>query len=284
MSGFALLHRSLLGHHAFRNDAEAMTFAWMILRASWKPARVRYKGKAITLQRGQLAVSVRDLADAMDRDKAWIERLFKRLKAETMIETHTETGVSVVTICNYAQYQAPSEIGKAPNETPKETRARQARDTEQQDKQPEQETSSEAKASSTKSVRVEKYPRPDFADPDDWSDFLGNRKKKHLNNSGSAHAKLLRDVAHWSRETGWPPGVVFRACVENGWAGIYDPRTGNNGRGNQTFGGNAGGRDRRDGLTRALDRELGLDPPERYSAGGTGTGGGNPVARLAAMR
>ena len=48
MSGFVVLHRSLLGHPAFRNDAEAMAFAWMILRASWRPVRVRYKGKAIT--------------------------------------------------------------------------------------------------------------------------------------------------------------------------------------------------------------------------------------------
>jgi uncharacterized protein YdaU (DUF1376 family) len=146
---------------------------------------------------------------------------------------------------------------------------------------PPPEVVSEAKASSTQSARVEKFPRPDFADPDDWSDFLGNRKKKHLNNSGSAHAKLLRDVAHWSRETGWPPGTVFRACVENGWAGIYDPRTGNNGRGNQNFGGH---RDKRDGVARALDRSLGYDPPDGYSTGGTGEGGGSPVARLAALR
>jgi len=36
---------------------------------------VRYKDRSIILERGQLAVSIRDFADAMDRDKAWIERL-----------------------------------------------------------------------------------------------------------------------------------------------------------------------------------------------------------------
>jgi len=132
MTGYVRLHRSLIGHAAFRNDAEAMAFAWMIARAAWKPARVRYKGKAISLNRGQLAISVRDMADAMDRDKAWVERLFTRLKRETMIETVTQAGVSVVTICNYVEYQSNSEQHEAGDETPRETGARQVQDTEQE--------------------------------------------------------------------------------------------------------------------------------------------------------
>lgn len=132
MTGYVRLHRSLIGHVAFRNDAEAMAFAWMIARAAWKPTRVRYKGKAISLNRGQLAISVRDMAEAMDRDKAWVERLFTRLKRETMVETVTQAGVSVVTICNYVEYQSKSEEYETVCETPDETDARQRRDTEQE--------------------------------------------------------------------------------------------------------------------------------------------------------
>lgn len=131
MSGYARLHRSLIGHPAFRNDAEAMAFGYLVLRASWEATRVRYKGKAIELKRGQLAMSVRDLAEAMDRDKGWVERLLKRLKSETMIETHTETGVMVITICNYSEYQANADDGKTPRKTRGETPARQTQDTEQ---------------------------------------------------------------------------------------------------------------------------------------------------------
>ena len=131
MSGYARFHRSLVGHPAFRNDAEAMAFAYLVLRASWKPVRVRYKGKAIELGRGQLAMSVRDLAEAMDRDKGWVERLLKRLKSETMVETRAETGVLVVTICNYDKYQHSNDERETPRETEYETRARQTQDTEQ---------------------------------------------------------------------------------------------------------------------------------------------------------
>lgn len=131
MSGYVLIHRSLIDHCAFRNDAEAMAFAWMVVRASWKETRVRYKGRAITLARGQLAISVRDLANAMDRDKSWVERLFARLKSETMIKTSDETGVNVITICNFDKYQPNKDHGETLRETAGETDARQRRDTEQ---------------------------------------------------------------------------------------------------------------------------------------------------------
>ena len=131
MSGYARLHRDLIGHPAFRNDAEAMAFAWMILRASWRAARVRYKGREVELRRGQLAVSVRDFAGAMDRDKGWVERLLKRLRDRTMIETRAETGVLVISICNYDKYQASDEGGETVSKTPRRTAARQEQDTEQ---------------------------------------------------------------------------------------------------------------------------------------------------------
>jgi len=128
MSGYARVHRTLLDHPAFRNDAEAMAFAWLVLRATWRPARVRYKDRALELQRGQLAVSVRDFAAAMDRDRGWTERLIRRLKNEHMIATAAGAGVLVITICNYDLYQAEREGGA----TPAATAARHARDTEQE--------------------------------------------------------------------------------------------------------------------------------------------------------
>lgn len=85
MTGYVRIHRSLLGHPAFRNDAEAMAFAWLVAKAAWRPANVRYKGRDYKFQRGELSVSVRDLAGHMDRSKAWAERLLERLVKHGMI-------------------------------------------------------------------------------------------------------------------------------------------------------------------------------------------------------
>lgn len=127
MSGYVRIHRSLLGHHAFRNNAEAMAFACLVMRAQWKPGKVRYKERIISLKRGQVAISIRDFASDMDRDKAWVERLFKRLKSEAMVETVTEAGVTVLTLCNYDEYQADQDTKRDTDETG----ARQGQDTEQ---------------------------------------------------------------------------------------------------------------------------------------------------------
>jgi hypothetical protein len=141
VSGYVRIHRSLRGHPAFRNDAEAMAFAWMVMGAAWQLTRVRYKERLIVLQRGQIAVSQRDMARALDRDKAWIERLWKRLKSEAMIAASCEAGVAVITICNYNEFQAESNSREAVDEAPREARARQGQGTEQVREESEEEES-----------------------------------------------------------------------------------------------------------------------------------------------
>jgi hypothetical protein len=220
MSGYARIYRSLIGHPAFRNDAEAMTFAWMVVKAAWRPARVRYKGHPIDLERGQLAISVRDFATVMDRDKAWIERLLKRLKGETMIETRHETGVNVITICNYDKYQSDLTLGETPRETPQKTEARQRRDTEQE-REEGKKGISEPKGSSPRP-----WACPDGVDRQVWADLLSNRKRKRLSNTPTAWKHFNDDLERVSRESGIPAAQLIERCAAKGWGGIYDPRGG----------------------------------------------------------
>lgn len=146
MSGYVRIHRSLIGHTSFRNDAEAMAFAWLVMRAAWQPTRVRYKERQLWLARGQLAVSQRDMARALDRDKAWVERLWKRLKSEAMIAVSVEAGVALITICNYNDYQSETNPREAAREAPNEAVARQGQGTEQ-GREEREEDNSEANAS-----------------------------------------------------------------------------------------------------------------------------------------
>lgn len=127
-AGYVRLYRSLLGHAAFRNDAEAMAFAWMIARAAWRPVRVRYKERSIELARGQLVTSVRDLATALDRDKAWVERLLGRMRTERMIETSRGTSASIITIVNYDAFQGSTDGDESSFQTPKKRDTRETPD------------------------------------------------------------------------------------------------------------------------------------------------------------
>lgn len=85
----------------------------------------------------------------------------------------------------------------------------------------------------TSRARADDFPRLECASPAVWRDFLKNRAKKNLTNTASAHRKLVRDLAAMVARTGWPPGKVFEACVEQGWGAIYETnemKGGNDGR------------------------------------------------------
>jgi hypothetical protein len=214
MSGYVRIHRSLIGHPAFRNDAEAMVFAWMVMRAAWKPVRVRYKERGIYLDRGQLAISVRDFAAAHERNKNWVTRILKRMRDEGMIETDAGTGVLVITICNYDEYQSDQKA----TGTAQGTDAGQTRDTEQGSEKGKN-ISSEPKGSSPRA-----WACPVGVNPQVWTDLLANRKRKRLSNTPTAWKAFCDDLARVSAQTGIPPPKLIELCTAKGWGAIYDPR------------------------------------------------------------
>lgn len=139
------------------------------------------------------------------------------------------------------------------------------------------------------------FPKPHWAAPDVWADYLTNRKRKDLPNTASAHKKLLRDIVAAVERTGWPPGRIFEACTEQGWGAIYDTNemkaainangNGGNQRGDRQSHG--GGRDNRDGLSRALDEQIERSrggAPGRSGAGDDGRAGHLALAGPAAVR
>jgi hypothetical protein len=105
VSGYVLLYRRVLENPVFKTQGEAMVFAWLVLRASWKPSTVRYKGKIIELQRSQLAMSVRDMAEHMEWSKSRVSRFLNTLSKWDMIKTTGGTAVNIITICKYDDYQ-----------------------------------------------------------------------------------------------------------------------------------------------------------------------------------
>lgn len=221
MSGYARFHRSLIGHPAFRNDAEAMAFAYMVLRAAWRPVRVRYKGKALSLDRGQLAMSVRDLAEAMDRDKGWVERLLKRLKSEAMCETRVETGVLVITICNYEKYQSSNDERETADKTPDETPARQTQDTEQGREEGKKETVVTRK----RVARTDSFEIPEWIPAEPWAAYCSMRQRKKAPVDSYIAGRLFKKLDGF-RSEGWDVGKVLDKATLNFWTDVYKPTPG----------------------------------------------------------
>ena len=75
------------------------------MAASWKARPVRSGDYVASTERGQLAHSIRYMAKAWKWTPAKTQRYLKRLEKLKMICVETDTGVSVVTICKYDEYQ-----------------------------------------------------------------------------------------------------------------------------------------------------------------------------------
>lgn len=129
--GFIAVDRGIFDHPLFDEKHEFSrreAWLWLLSEAEWKPREKYIGSRKIQVERGQLAHSIRFIADVWGWHKSKVERFIGRLKTETMIETASETGLLVITICNYGKYQSPP-VGKRDSKRgAAETAARQQRD------------------------------------------------------------------------------------------------------------------------------------------------------------
>ncbi len=123
---------------------------WMIQEAAFADTK--------RLKRGQLRSSYRDLARIWGWKLTRVSRFFDEMRSEQMIGTVAERWGTLITICNYEEYQVASESSGTVAE-----RSRNGRGTvaEHSYKEGKKEESTEANAS----VRQKRFPRKDF---DEW--------------------------------------------------------------------------------------------------------------------
>ena len=107
MSGTVNISRDLFDHGFFKAEVftEREAWIWIVMQARWKGGAVRAGDFVVALDRGQLAASVRFMAQAWGWTPARVQRFAERLKKMEMIATKTDTGVTVLTVCNYEKFQ-----------------------------------------------------------------------------------------------------------------------------------------------------------------------------------
>lgn len=113
MAGTVSIARSLWDDEAFAKEpfSEREAWIWMICEASWKPRKRRVGDYVVETQRGQLASSIRFMAEAFGWHRNKVDRFIKRLAKLNMISVETGTGVSIVTICKYDDFQHGGQAG-----------------------------------------------------------------------------------------------------------------------------------------------------------------------------
>jgi len=107
MSGTVNISRGIWHDVAFKDEpfSEREAFIWIIMEASYKPREKRVGSITVSLERGQLVTSVRFMCSAWSWSKSRVDRFLKRLENRDMIGTDSGTGINVITVCKYNDYQ-----------------------------------------------------------------------------------------------------------------------------------------------------------------------------------
>lgn len=99
--GWVKLHRKLLEWEWYQDAHMVHLLVHLLLTASYEERR--YKG--LTIKRGQVVTSIKELAEALGASETSTRRRMKRLKSGGFLTIKVAHRITTITICNYDSYQ-----------------------------------------------------------------------------------------------------------------------------------------------------------------------------------
>lgn len=216
MTGFYLMHRGWMDNDVFKDVVytEREAWLWLIENAQYEAGNTFINGKRVNLDRGQLSFSLRFLADKWGWSKSETERYTQKLRKRDMIETETETGQLVITICNYDEYQMkPEKSGTASG-----TETGQKRDANETGVRTKKKELNNKINNLTPVV-----PLPAWCPEEPWMRFEEHRKNIGKKLTPYAAQLALKELEKfWSR--GHDPTKIIQQTILNGWTGLFEPK------------------------------------------------------------
>lgn len=132
--GVFAVDRGIFDHPIFAPEpyTEREAWLWMLSAAAWVAKRVRVGKAVFDLKRGQLAFATRFLATKWKWGHSKVVRFLNRLKIDTMIDTLPTREATLITVCNYDQYQFGGNGSETQTGTPTETEVKRNRNKEEE--------------------------------------------------------------------------------------------------------------------------------------------------------
>ena len=120
--GWVSIYRQIFDNKDLKDNNHILIFIYMVVHASHKPAIVNYRNKRITLKRGQLTVTVKDLAKRFNLSIKNVRTILKNLEVANTLAHTLHRQLSVYTIVNYNKFQDndPYEVKLLGNQTGKQ--------------------------------------------------------------------------------------------------------------------------------------------------------------------
>jgi hypothetical protein len=183
---------------------EREAWEWIISGAAWQPEGlvIPVNHNPVRIMRGQLSHSLRFLGTAWGWDKAKVSRFLNKLKKWDMVETATETGQILITICNYSQYQ-DLETTTETGGVQKPIRRRDRGETNIKN------------LNNSKKEELNIY-TPNGVENSVWEDFTKLRKSKRSPLTETA----LNGIRREAEKAGISLNAALKECCERGWQGF----------------------------------------------------------------
>lgn len=106
MEGWIKIHRKILENPIVCKDSETLSiWIYILLNATHKEIPALFKGKKITLQKGQLITGILSISKRLKINKDKIQRTLKCFEIDKQIEQQTSNQNRLITIVNWNEYQ-----------------------------------------------------------------------------------------------------------------------------------------------------------------------------------
>lgn len=106
MEGWIKLHRKILDNPIITKDSDFLAvWIYLLLNTTHKEYDVLFKGKRITLKKGQLITGRKSIAEKLKIDENKVQRILKTLETEQQIEQQSSNKNRLITIIAWNKYQ-----------------------------------------------------------------------------------------------------------------------------------------------------------------------------------
>ena len=106
MEGWIKLHRKTLDNPIITKDSDYLAvWVYLLLNTTYKEYDVLFKGKRITLKKGQLLTGRKSISEKLKIDENKVQRILKTLENEQQIEQQSSNKNRLITIVSWDKYQ-----------------------------------------------------------------------------------------------------------------------------------------------------------------------------------
>ena len=106
MKGWISVQKKLRDHWIWKDPRYLRAWMDMLMMANYTEQKKPYKETIVLIKRGEFPASIRKLGERWDMAPNTVKKFINRLKADTMVDTHTKYGFTLVKILNYDKYQS----------------------------------------------------------------------------------------------------------------------------------------------------------------------------------